>query len=97
MKKTELIRRIAKSSGYKQQIVNEILDVTFDELRQALLDGESFAIERFISFRPKLMGARMGRNPLTGEQVDIPPSLRLKTTVSAPFKKELQARTPGRK
>ena len=94
MKKTELVRRVSRSCGYKQSTVNEIMDTIFEELRQAILDGESFAVERFISLKTKLMPGRAGRNPLTGEAVDIPPTLRLRMKVSAPFKEELKAASP---
>ena len=93
MKKNELIRRIAQTSQQKINVVQEVFDATFDELRALLLEGESYSIERFVGFKPVIRRPRKGRNPLTGEEVVIPAMMRVKMVPSQAFKQDLKNQT----
>lgn len=90
MKKLEIIKQIAKTTGQPIGVVQNIFDTSFEVLRDTLLSGESFVIERFMGFKPFISAPRIGRNPLTGETVSIPPTLRIKTKLALSLKNELK-------
>ncbi len=52
--------------------VREIIDLFIDEIRIALKDGEKVSIKDLGTFTPKTSKARTGRNPRTGETIEIP-------------------------
>lgn len=74
MKKSELIERVAEKIDYltKKQ-VETIVEIIFDCLRERLLAGEKIELRDFGNFRVKERGARVARNPKTGEAVNVPP------------------------
>lgn len=90
MKKTDLVRKIAKRSGETIKTTQAVFDATFEELRELLLAGDSFAVERFAGFKTVINAPREARNPLTGEKVSVPAMRRLRVTPSLAFKKELK-------
>jgi len=58
--------------------VYEIIKAIFDIFGQALVEGESISIPKFGKFDVSVRGARMGRNPHTGEKIKIPEKLAVK-------------------
>lgn len=52
--------------------VYEILKGTFDVISQAVAAGESVTVPKFGKFEPVIRDKRKGRNPKTGETIDIP-------------------------
>lgn len=90
MTKSELIRRISKKTNTTLKQTQNVFDATFEELREILLEGESFSIERFIGFKTVVSKPRDGRNPLTGEIVPIPAVRRVRIVPSLAFKTELK-------
>ncbi len=50
-----------------------IVETIFDEMRESLQKGERIEIRGFGSFVLRQYGAYKGRNPKTGEIVDVPP------------------------
>ena len=50
-----------------------IVDLLFDSVIGALKGGDKIEIRGFGSFRTRSRKARTGRNPRTGERVDVPP------------------------
>lgn len=51
----------------------QILDATFEEIREALVRGESVKLRSFGSFNVRSKRERIGRNPKTGEEAPICP------------------------
>jgi integration host factor subunit alpha len=49
----------------------EILDATFEEIREALIRGEPVKLRSFGSFNVRSKRERVGRNPKTGEEAPI--------------------------
>jgi integration host factor subunit beta len=72
MIKSELIERIASANPHLlQRDVEGIVNVVFDEISLALARGERVELRGFGAFSVKHRPARVGRNPRTGEQVDV--------------------------
>ncbi len=88
MNKQDLVREIASMTSTKKQ-AQEIIEKVFDIIKSSLKKKEPVAISGFGTFRVKETKARLGRNPKTGETIQIPAkkkvafraSKELKTTV----------------
>ena len=71
MNKSDLMDIIAKKTSTKKDATAAI-DELFESMKEALAKGERVQIAGFGSFSVKERQARMGRNPRTGEAVEIP-------------------------
>jgi len=69
--KTELIEAIAKKSGLKKTEADCALNAALEAVTEALVKGEKVQLMGFGSFEVKERAARTGRNPQTGETVQI--------------------------
>lgn len=72
MTKSELIARLAEKNPHLyQRDVERIVTTIFDEIADALARGDRVELRGFGAFSVKSRDARQGRNPRTGEQVDV--------------------------
>jgi integration host factor subunit beta len=72
MTKSELIARIAAANPHLYQShVERIVITIFEEISAALARGQRVELRGFGAFSVKKRGARLGRNPRTGESVDV--------------------------
>ncbi len=72
MTKSELIARLAEANPHLyQRDVERIVTTIFDELAAALARGDRVELRGFGAFSVKKRDARQGRNPRTGETVDV--------------------------
>ena len=72
MTKSELIQRLAEKNPHLYlRDVEKIVDTIFEEITQALVDGNRVELRGFGAFSVKHRDARTGRNPRTGESVDV--------------------------
>ncbi len=69
--KTELIETVSQRTGLSKSDVGKVLDETFAEIRRTVDGGETVALRGFGTFRISERAARKGRNPQTGEPIDI--------------------------
>ena len=69
--KKDLIAAIAKRTGEKKATVEHVFNAALTEIEKALLIGDAVAINGFGTFETKRREARTGRNPRTGEPVEI--------------------------
>ena len=69
--KKELIYSIAERTGVKKSGVELVLNATLAEIERALLAGQPVTLHGFGTFELKKREARTGRNPRTGEPVEI--------------------------
>lgn len=69
--KTHLILEIARACGTTRKEGKAILDVILDGMVRALRRGESVEVRRFGVFQIRKRRPRIGRNPLTGAQVEV--------------------------
>lgn len=73
MIKSELIARLAEENQHLyQRDVERIVATLFDEITEALARGERVELRGFGAFSVKKRDARVGRNPRTGEAVEVP-------------------------
>lgn len=72
MTKSELIQRLAEANPHLyQRDVERIVATVFDEITSALAQGDRVELRGFGAFSVKERGSRTGRNPRTGESVDV--------------------------
>ena len=71
MNKSELIAKIAEKSGLNQKDAGKALDGLTQAVSDALANGEDVTLVGFGTFSVKERAARTGRNPQTGEEIQI--------------------------
>ncbi len=72
MTKSELIQRLAEQNPHLyQRDVERIVATIFDEISSALAEGDRVELRGFGAFSVKERDARIGRNPRTGEAVNV--------------------------
>lgn len=64
--KAEIAENLSNSLGINKQISKELVDQTFEEIRQNVERGRSMRISGFGNFELRDKKARPGRNPKTG-------------------------------
>ena len=74
MNKAELVAAVAEKSGLSKKDSEKAVNATFDAITAALEAGEKVSLVGFGAFDVKERAARMGRNPRTKEEVEIPAS-----------------------
>ena len=72
MTKADLVNEVARLVDLTKKDSEVIVDEVLDSLIEALNRGEKIELRGFGSFRVRQRLARRGRNPKTGEAVDIP-------------------------
>ena len=92
MIRSELIQKIADDNPHLyQRDVERIVNTVFDEITGAMSRGDRVELRGFGAFSVRKRKARKGRNPRTGEPVEV-------TAKAVPFfrpGKELRARVNG--
>ena len=71
MNKSELIDQIAESADISKTAASRALEATIDAVAGSLKNGESVALVGFGTFLVRDRAARAGRNPKTGEAIQI--------------------------
>ena len=71
MNKTELINAVAEASELSKKDATKAVDAVFDTLLDALKNGDKVQLIGFGNFEVRERAARKGRNPQTGEEIDI--------------------------
>ncbi|MBC7153146.1 MAG: integration host factor subunit beta [Rhodobacteraceae bacterium] len=72
MIRSELIQKIAEENPHLyQRDVERIVNTIFEEIIKAMARGDRVELRGFGAFSVKRRDARVGRNPRTGESVDV--------------------------
>ena len=71
MNKSELIEAIAASADIPKASAARALDAMVDTVTDSLKKGDSVSLVGFGTFQVKERAARTGRNPQTGEPIEI--------------------------
>lgn len=71
MNKAELVSAIAETADVEKAVATRALDAVLDSITKALAQGDDVALTGFGSFTVKERAARTGRNPQTGEAIEI--------------------------
>ena len=74
MNKTELAAVVAEKTGLSKADAAKAVAATVDAITDALAEGDKVQLVGFGAFETKERGARVGRNPKTKEEIQIPAS-----------------------
>ena len=89
--KAETIKAVADQAGVTASDAEKTMSAFFDLVVQEVKAGGKVTWPGFGAFSMSERGARMGRNPQTGESIQIGPSRSLKLSTAAAMKKQLMA------
>ncbi|MBI4478134.1 MAG: integration host factor subunit beta [Acidobacteria bacterium] len=73
MTKAELVEEVSRVSDLTKKHSEVIVETVFKSIIDALQRGEKIELRGFGSFRLRQREPRKGRNPKTGDKVDVPP------------------------
>jgi len=73
MNRSDLIEILSKESGLTKRMAEEIVDSVFNSMTNALARGERVEIRGFGNFKVKAYDGYTGRNPKTGELIEVKP------------------------
>lgn len=71
MNKTELISAVAESAELSKKDATKAVDAVFEAVQNALSSGDKVQLIGFGNFEVRERAARKGRNPQTGEEIEI--------------------------
>lgn len=69
--KAELIESVYEKVGFSKKEAADLVELVFESMKEELCKGGSIKISGFGKFRVRAKKARMGRNPQTGESMEI--------------------------
>ena len=72
MTKADLVEDVIKVTRLPRKESEQIVEIVFDSIISALQTGDKIEIRGFGSFRTRERRGRIGRNPKTGEKVEVP-------------------------
>jgi len=72
MTKADLVEEVSRVTELTRKDSEVIVDTLFDSVIKALKTGDKLEVRGFGSFRVRQRNARVGRNPKTGEKVEVP-------------------------
>ncbi len=92
MTRSQLIQRLAQQHPYLvHDEVERIVKTIFEKISEALARGERVEIRDFGSFAVKEYAPRVGRNPRTGEAVQVPAMRHPKFKIGKKLRRRLNA------
>ena len=71
MNKADLIEALAEKEGLTRTEAVEIVNMVFDGFTHSLMEGERIEIRGFASFSVREYGTYTGRNPKTGDKIEV--------------------------
>ncbi len=72
MTKADLVEKVAVEADLTKKDAEQLVEIVLDSIIDSLNAGEKIELRGFGSFRVRERNSRKGRNPKTGEAVDIP-------------------------
>ncbi|AZK47168.1 MULTISPECIES: HU family DNA-binding protein [Paenibacillus] len=74
MNKSDLVNQVAESTELSKKDATKAVDAVFEAISTALQNGDKVQLVGFGNFEVRERSARKGRNPQTGEEIEIPAS-----------------------
>ncbi len=71
MNKTELVNQVSESAELSKKDSTKVVDAVFNTISEALAKGDKVQLLGFGNFEVRERAARKGRNPQTGEEIEI--------------------------
>jgi len=90
MNKKELITSISEKTELTKKDVELVLNAFIETIEETLENGEKVQLTGFGTFEPRQRKARTGRNPKTGEELEIPASVVPAFKVGKAFKERIK-------
>jgi integration host factor subunit beta len=72
MTKAELVEEVSEKTGLPKKQAEIVVNTVFESIVETLKTGEKIELRGFGSFRIRQRDSRTGRNPKTGDKVDVP-------------------------
>ena len=90
MNKEDLVKLVSEKTGITKKAAEQAQKTVIEGLSSALEKGDSISLVGFGSFKVVERAALEGRNPSTGEKMQIPASKVVKFTPSKSLKERVQ-------
>lgn len=71
MNKTELVTEVMERTELSKKDASKAVNAVFDSIQDTLANGDSVQLIGFGNFETRQRAARKGRNPQTGEEIEI--------------------------
>ncbi|WP_418377120.1 HU family DNA-binding protein [Agathobaculum sp.] len=71
MKKNEFVSLVAERTDMSKKDTEKVIDAAFAAIGDLMMQGDKLVLSGFGSFETKVRTARSGRNPRTGEVIEI--------------------------
>ena len=71
MNKTDLVNNVAELAELKKDDAKKAVEALFETIKTTLAEGEKIQLVGFGTFEVRERAARTGRNPQTGEEIQI--------------------------
>ena len=71
MTKAEIVETIYERVGFSKKESAELVETVFEVIKEALVNGEKVKFSGFGNFIVREKNARKGRNPQTGEEIQL--------------------------
>ncbi|HEY2020195.1 HU family DNA-binding protein [Paraburkholderia sp.] len=91
MNKQELIDAVAAATGESKAATGQTIDAIVEAVTKAVVSGETVQLVGFGSFSTGARAARVGRNPSTGQEIQIAAAKTVKFTAGKAFKEAVNA------
>lgn len=73
MNKSDLVEALTRETSLTKKAAEAVINTVFEIMSDALVQGKNIEIRGFGSFVPKSYKPYLGRNPKTGEKIDVTP------------------------
>ena len=90
MNKQDLVNLVSEKTGISKEAAGQAQKTAIEAIASGLEKGDSISLIGFGSFKVVERAAREGRNPSTGEKIQIPASKAVKFTPSKVLKERVQ-------
>ena len=85
MNRTDVLNRMVEASGVSIATADRALRGALAGMKESLVNGEKVTLAGFGTWTVVERAPRKGRNPKSGEEIDIPSKKAVKFTVGAPL------------
>lgn len=86
MNRSQLIAALADRVDVPKAQIKEVVEQFEAQVTETVADGDPVVLSGFVKFERKERAARKGRNPMTGEEIDIAAKTVVKVTPLKGFK-----------
>ena len=90
--KADIVERVYKEAGFSKKEAADLVDLVFKVIKETLARGEKVKISGFGNFSIRDKATRIGRNPQTGEAMEISARRVLTFKPSQVLKEDITAR-----